>query len=154
MANSVDPDQAAPSDLLTADTRPSSGARSQAFCLKSIWAAPWQNKQNDMCPQLRLRSESSLSAWRKLGSLATHWVHSEDSDQIWQMPRHTESLLGTQSFCWFCHEAAHILCILTRLHRCAGLSERPLFAYVISRLAYFCLKPEWGKRFKTFNTWV
>ena len=26
-------------------------------------------------------SESSLSAWRKLGSLATHWVHSEDTDQ-------------------------------------------------------------------------
>ena len=25
-------------------------------------------------------SESLLSAWRKLGSLATHWVHSEDSD--------------------------------------------------------------------------
>ena len=25
--------------------------------------------------------ESSLSAWRKLRSLATHWVHSEDSDQ-------------------------------------------------------------------------
>ena len=26
-------------------------------------------------------SESSLSALRKLGSLATHWAHSEDSDQ-------------------------------------------------------------------------
>ena len=26
-------------------------------------------------------SEFSLSAWRKLGSLATHWLHSEDSDQ-------------------------------------------------------------------------
>ena len=26
-------------------------------------------------------SESSLFAWRKLGSLATHWAHSEDSDQ-------------------------------------------------------------------------
>ena len=26
-------------------------------------------------------SESSLSAWRKLGSLATHWAHSEDPDQ-------------------------------------------------------------------------
>ena len=25
-------------------------------------------------------SESSLSAWRKLGSLATHWAHGEDSD--------------------------------------------------------------------------
>ena len=32
-------------------------------------------------------SESSLSAWRKLGSLATHWVHSEDSDQTGRMPR-------------------------------------------------------------------
>ena len=26
-------------------------------------------------------SESSLSAWRKLGSLATHWAHIEDPDQ-------------------------------------------------------------------------
>ena len=32
-------------------------------------------------------SESSLSAWRKLGSLATHWVHSEDSDKTGRMPR-------------------------------------------------------------------
>ena len=32
-------------------------------------------------------SESSLSAWRKLGSLATHWVHSEDSDQTGRMPK-------------------------------------------------------------------
>ena len=32
-------------------------------------------------------SESSLSAWRKLGSLATHWAHSEDYDQTGRMPR-------------------------------------------------------------------
>ena len=32
-------------------------------------------------------SESSLSAWRNLGSLATHWAHSEDSDQTGRMPR-------------------------------------------------------------------
>ena len=32
-------------------------------------------------------SESSLSTWRKLGSLATHWAHSEDSDQTGWMPR-------------------------------------------------------------------
>ena len=31
-------------------------------------------------------SESSLSAWRKLGALATHWAHSEDSDQTGRMP--------------------------------------------------------------------
>ena len=32
-------------------------------------------------------SESSLSAWRKLGSVATSWAHSEDSDQTGRMPR-------------------------------------------------------------------
>ena len=32
-------------------------------------------------------SESLLSAWRKLGSLATHWTHSQKSDQTRQMPR-------------------------------------------------------------------
>ena len=30
--------------------------------------------------------ESSLSAWRKRRSLATHWAHSEDSDQTGRMP--------------------------------------------------------------------
>ena len=32
-------------------------------------------------------SESSLSAWRNLAFLATHWAHSEDSDQHARMPR-------------------------------------------------------------------
>ena len=32
-------------------------------------------------------SEFSLSTWRKLGSIATHWAHSKDSDQTRQMPR-------------------------------------------------------------------
>ena len=32
-------------------------------------------------------SESSLSARRKLGSLATHWAHSKSSDQTGRMPR-------------------------------------------------------------------
>ena len=32
-------------------------------------------------------SESSLSTWRKLGSLTTHWTHSKNSDQSGQMPR-------------------------------------------------------------------
>ena len=32
-------------------------------------------------------SESSLSAWIKLGVLATHWAHSKDSDQTGWMPR-------------------------------------------------------------------
>ena len=32
-------------------------------------------------------SESLLSAWRKRGPLATHWVHSEDADQTGRMPK-------------------------------------------------------------------
>ena len=32
-------------------------------------------------------SESSLSAWRNIGSLVTHWAHSEYSYQIGRMPR-------------------------------------------------------------------
>ena len=57
-------------------------------------------------------SESSLSAWRNLGSLATSWAHSEDSDQTVRMPRlnwvfagRTAILLGMScrgSFCRGC----------------------------------------------------
>ena len=37
-----------------------------------------------ICP---VWSVSLLSAWRKLGSLATHWAHGEDSDQTGWMSR-------------------------------------------------------------------
>ena len=33
-----------------------------------------------------VRSESSLSAWRKVGFLTTHWMHSEGSDKTGRMP--------------------------------------------------------------------
>ena len=57
-------------------------------CLEDcIWATTRQKQQNDLCAQRRLRSESFLSAWRKLGSLATHWAHSKDSDQTGRMLR-------------------------------------------------------------------
>ena len=46
------------------------------------WAATWQNQQRDCL----VWSESSLSAWRKLGSLATHWTQAK-TDQTGRMPR-------------------------------------------------------------------
>ena len=52
-------------------------------------------------------SESSLFAWRKLGSLATHWAHREDSDQTGRMLRLIWIFAELQSLCWFCHEAIH-----------------------------------------------
>ena len=58
---------------------------------------PWHDKTNKMTVRpaktqisLDIRpvwSESLLSAWRKLGSLATHWVHSKDSYQTVRMSR-------------------------------------------------------------------
>ena len=69
-----------------------------------------------LCSQRRLRSawasaqseQSSLSAWRKLGSFATQSAHSEDSDQTGRMPRLIWVFAGTQSFCWFCHVLARV----------------------------------------------
>ena len=58
------------------------------FWVTSSSAVQTQTRlQNGLCAQRRLRpvwSETLLSAWWKLGSLATHWAHSEDSDQ----PKH------------------------------------------------------------------
>ena len=58
---------------------------------------PWHDKTNKMSVRpaktqisLGIRpiwSESSLSAWRNLGRLATHWAHSEDSIQTGRIPR-------------------------------------------------------------------
>ena len=68
-----------------------------------------------MCTQRRLGSawasaqsyQSLLSAWRKLGSLATHWAHSEDWSD-WADAQADLSLhWAYMPFCWFCHEAAH-----------------------------------------------
>ena len=53
------------------------------------WAATWQNQQSDCAPSEDLDQpghppsliKSKLSAWRNVGSLATHWAHSGDSVQ-------------------------------------------------------------------------
>ena len=71
-----------------------------------IWARAQQNQQNDVCPgntQLSLGirpvwSESSLFAWRNIGSLATENVQNKESDPAGRMPGWTESLLGAQVF--------------------------------------------------------
>ena len=73
----------------------------------------WNEPRHDKTNKMSMRpaktqispvwSESSLSTWRKLGSLATHWAHSEDSDQTG-----SKSSLGAQSLCWFCHVPAQM----------------------------------------------
>ena len=48
---------------------------------------PPHDKTNKMTVRPAKTQISLLSAWRKLGSLAIHWAHSEDSDQTGRMPR-------------------------------------------------------------------
>ena len=97
------------------DVRYSAYCPACCFCV-SVTLYSWQNQQNGMCAQRRLRSawarpvwsESSLSTWRKFGSLATHWAHSEDKMiRLGGCPCWSESSLDAHAFCWFCHEAAH-----------------------------------------------
>ena len=53
-------------------------------------------------------SESSLSAWRTFGALATHWAQAKTLIRLGGRLGWSESSLGAYSFCWFCHVAAHI----------------------------------------------
>ena len=52
-------------------------------------------------------SESSLSAWRKLGSLAIHSWQGKTLIRLSGCPGWSQSSLGAHSFCWFCHDTAH-----------------------------------------------
>ena len=78
------------------------------------WAALWQNKQNDICAQRRLRS-----AWvyyqrlrcpyeEALGHQLPIERTAKTLIRLGGFPGWSESSLGALSFCWFCNEAALI----------------------------------------------
>ena len=71
----------------------------------------WHVRPEKTRISLGIRPDWSVFAVRmkKLGSLATHWAQSEDSDQTGRMPRLIWGFAGRTSFCWFCHEAAQII---------------------------------------------
>ena len=73
-------------------------------------------------------SESSLSAWRKLGSLATFWVHSEDSDQPGHPPRLIRVFAVRMKKAWILTYPMNAQRRLIRLGRCRGWSESSLGA--------------------------
>ena len=75
-----------------------------------------QNQHNDICGQRIILSawasaksdQSSSSTRRKFGSLVTHKVHSEDSDQTGRMLRLIVFLSGrTDHLVDFCHAPAY-----------------------------------------------
>ena len=71
-------------------------------------------------------SESSLSAWRKLGSLATHWAHSEDSDHTGWM---------TRLICVFAGRTLILLVLSYRGSNVSARNARAMYWYQSSHIA-------------------
>ena len=124
MANSVDPGQTAPQSWIKL-LWSGSTLFALTFLVKNLRSLlePRHDKTNKVsmhpattqislgiCP---VWSESSFSTWRRLGSLATHWVHSEDSDKTGWMPRLIWVLAG---------RTANLLFVMSRLTWCLCLS--------------------------------
>ena len=80
------------------------------------WAASRENQQNDLNPQGRLRSawayaqsdQFSLSSWRNIGSLSTHWAHSEDWSDWADAQADLSLRWAHRSFCWFSRDGARM----------------------------------------------
>ena len=83
-----------------------------------MWARARQNKQNGQCTQEKTQislgiclvwSESSLCAWRNIGSLPIPRAHKGD----WSDAHADPSLCWVhRSFSWFCHAAAHVMNVI------------------------------------------
>ena len=79
----------------------------------SVWAATWQNQQNDCAP-----SENSDQPGHPPSLIRVFAVHMKkarvlsypmSAQRILWCPGWSESSLGAHTFCWFCHVAAHLL---------------------------------------------
>ena len=121
----------------------------------------WRQMSHDMtkpaklvCTQRRLRS-AWASAQSDQSSLCAQWAakdprflhaDSEDSDQpghrtvktlirLGRCPGWSESSLGTQPLCWFCHEAAHMFIGFVKLELIWAMSWENLFMLSVNNHA-------------------
>ena len=80
--------------------------------LRSAWASP-QSDQSLRCPH-----EESLDSYLPTERTAKTLI------RLGGCPGWSESSLGAQSFCWFCHEAAHICSYAKRAWTSANDKKR------------------------------
>ena len=86
------------------------------FWVFPIWAASWQNQQNGMCAQRRLRSgwasaqsdHSLLCAWCVAKDPTFLQADNEDSDQTADAQADLSLCWAHMPFCWFCHHVAQL----------------------------------------------
>ena len=91
-------------------------------------------------------SESLLSAWRKLGSLATYWAHSKDSDQTRRMPRLIWVFTGSR-----CHFVGFVmrrlifhwswLFFVNPVDKIYKISQNSVLFFLALRLSPFLFEP-------------
>ena len=123
-----------------------------------IWASAWQNEQNDMCVQRRLRSAwtSAQSGWSVFAiRMKTHWVLSymyplSTQRRFWPVADAQADLSlhwAHRSVCWFCHAKAHIIIItssimdiMVLIHK-IGESLRNTFVHFLWSLADIKFSP-------------
>ena len=107
-----------------------------------IWTASWENQQNDCAPSedsdqpghptslirvfaVRLKKawvlSYPLSAQRRLWS---DWADAKTLIRLGGCPGWSESSLGAQSLCWFCHEVAQLSLPFLVMKFCSGRSIR------------------------------
>ena len=107
-------------------------------CEKYLWFLQYTEKLSyDMtkptkwaCAQRRLRSawasaqtdQSSLSAWRKLGSLATHWAHSKD---FVDAQADMSLRWAHMPLCWFVMRQLKLLCCQSAGVKAEDLQGKP-----------------------------
>ena len=79
-------------------------------------------------------SESSLCAWRKLGSLATHWAQAKTLIRLGGCPGWSVSSQGAHSFRWFCHVVAQITLLDLYQSSFESIWKRYMFSLLILRM--------------------
>ena len=100
-----------------------------------------------LCAQRRLRSawassqsdQSSLSAWRNLGPLATHWAHREDSDQTGRMPRLIWVFAGRSHFVGFVISRLKYLSVAIAWQFTAMHFETIIESVKLTLLSFICV---------------
>ena len=93
------------------------GCASDSF---KIWAAMWQNQQKACAPSED--SDQPVHPPSLIRVLAVRmkkaWVLSYPLSTLWRLirlgrcPGSSQSSLGAQSFCWFCHAQARLYCLI------------------------------------------
>ena len=117
-----------------------------------IWAATWQNQQNDCAP-----SEDSDQPGHPpslIRVFAVHWMGSQRPKvsscgqrrlwSDWADAQADESSLGAHSFCWFCHVTAHMVRPRSYSSRCSLIMPLGLHLLDVFALRFNFKCPNWS----------